>query len=213
MSQSQILARQLDQVEDAMNATSTMARQFQSELRNMQAALSTTNRDAQGLSRALQSGVSRAMREIVVDGASLSEAFRGLADRMINSAYRNAMRPIETQIGGAVGRGLSGLLGAIAPFQMGGTMQPFARGGVVNRATPFTMAGGGLGVMGEAGPEAIMPLTRGSDGRLGVQSQSIARPAQITINIATPDVHSFQRSRSQIATQMARALEMGQRNR
>ncbi|MCV2875607.1 phage tail tape measure protein [Rhodobacteraceae bacterium XHP0102] len=213
MSQSQILARQLDQVEDAMNATSTMARQFQSELRNMQAALSTTNRDAQGLSRALQSGVSRAMREIVVDGASLSEAFRGLADRMINSAYRNAMRPIETQIGGAVGRGLSGLLGAIAPFQMGATMQPFARGGVVNRATPFAMAGGGLGVMGEAGPEAIMPLTRGSDGRLGVQSQGMARPAQITINIATPDVHSFQRSRSQIATQMARALEMGQRNR
>lgn len=213
MSQSQILARHLDQVEDAMSATSTMARQFQSELRMMQAALSGTNRDAQGLSRALQTGVSRAMREIVVDGASLSEAFRSLADRMINSAYRNAMRPIETQIGGTVGRGLSGLLGAIAPFQMGGAVQPFARGGVVGRATPFAMAGGGLGVMGEAGPEAILPLRRGSDGRLGVQTQDKARPAQITINIATPDLHSFQRSRSQIATQMARALEMGQRNR
>jgi len=40
---------------------------------------------------------------------------------------------------------------------------------VVDGATPFS-SGGKMGVLGEAGPEAIMPLTRGADGRLGVQS-------------------------------------------
>ena len=47
----------------------------------------------------------------------------------------------------------------------------FASGGIVNRPTLFKFASGGAmqtGVMGEAGPEAIMPLKRGADGKLGV---------------------------------------------
>lgn len=45
----------------------------------------------------------------------------------------------------------------------------FAQGGIVSSPTPFTFGGGQLGVMGEAGPEAIMPLSRGADGKLGVR--------------------------------------------
>jgi lambda family phage tail tape measure protein len=50
-------------------------------------------------------------------------------------------------------------------------IQPFAAGGVVNSPTLFKFANGGagrLGLMGEAGPEAIIPLKRGRDGKLGV---------------------------------------------
>jgi tape measure domain-containing protein len=50
-------------------------------------------------------------------------------------------------------------------------IQPFAMGGIVNRPTLFKYAKGGEmqnGLMGEAGPEAIMPLKRGPDGKLGV---------------------------------------------
>jgi lambda family phage tail tape measure protein len=50
----------------------------------------------------------------------------------------------------------------------GGNIIPFASGGIVGRATPFGMSGGRRGVMGEAGPEAIMPLRRDSQGRLGI---------------------------------------------
>jgi hypothetical protein len=49
-----------------------------------------------------------------------------------------------------------------------GNIIPFANGTVVNGPTMFPMAGGKSGVMGEAGPEAIMPLRRGPNGRLGV---------------------------------------------
>jgi phage-related minor tail protein len=48
-------------------------------------------------------------------------------------------------------------------------MQFFANGGVVDRTTPFGMANGKTGVMGEAGPEAIMPLARDNTGKLGVR--------------------------------------------
>jgi len=88
---------------------------------------------------------------------------------------------------------------------------PFARGGVVSGPTTFPMQGG-TGLMGEAGPEAIMPLTRGADGRLGVRTQG-GGAVTVNMNITTPDAGGFQRSQGQIATQMARALGRGQRNR
>jgi phage-related minor tail protein len=67
--------------------------------------------------------------------------------------------------------------------------------------------------MGEAGPEAIMPLARGADGRLGVANSGGGRPVNININVSTPDVQGFARSQSQISAQMARALARGERNR
>ena len=71
---------------------------------------------------------------------------------------------------------------------------------------------GGAGLMGEAGPEAIMPLARGPDGKLGVRSGGGAAPT-IVMHITTPDVQGFQRSQSQIAAQMGRALSLADRNR
>ena len=62
----------------------------------------------------------------------------------------------------------------------GGALQPFATGGVVTRPTFFKFANGGQmknGVMGEAGPEAIMPLKRGPDGRLGISMYTASRKA------------------------------------
>jgi Phage-related minor tail protein len=53
----------------------------------------------------------------------------------------------------------------------GGSVIPFATGGVVGGPTVFPMSGGRVGLMGEAGPEAIMPLKRGSNGKLGVVAE------------------------------------------
>jgi lambda family phage tail tape measure protein len=102
------------------------------------------------------------------------------------------------------------------PFAAGGAfsqgkVRPFARGGVVAAPTSFPMRGG-QGLMGEAGPEAILPLARGADGRLGVQSSG-GRAVTVVMNISTPDVQGFQRSQTQVAAQVGRALARGQRNR
>ena len=62
-----------------------------------------------------------------------------------------------------------------------GSVVPFASGGVVNSPTNFGMSGGRTGLMGEAGPEAIMPLTRMSGGKLGVKAEGGG--GNITINL------------------------------
>lgn len=60
----------------------------------------------------------------------------------------------------------------------GGNVVPFAQGGVVHRPTLFPMARG-MGLMGEAGPEAVMPLRRDAQGRLGVHGGG----ASVTVNL------------------------------
>jgi len=63
-----------------------------------------------------------------------------------------------------------------------------------------------------AGPEAIMPLSRGADGRLGVKASG-GSSVNVTMNIKTPDAQSFQRSEAQIAAQMSRLMGRAQRNK
>jgi lambda family phage tail tape measure protein len=62
---------------------------------------------------------------------------------------------------------------------------PYAKGGIVNKPTMFAYANGGagkFGLMGEAGPEAIMPLSRGANGKLGVAAQG-GGSNMITVNV------------------------------
>ena len=68
----------------------------------------------------------------------------------------------------------------------GGGVKAFASGGIVTRPTPFKFASGGSfksGLMGEAGPEAIMPLKRGSDGKLGVTMNGGGGAGDTVVNI------------------------------
>lgn len=68
---------------------------------------------------------------------------------------------------------------SLGSTSLGSIATPFASGGVVSGATPFSYGGGKLGVMGEAGHEAILPLARTPSGDLGVQASS----APVYINI------------------------------
>ena len=61
-------------------------------------------------------------------------------------------------------------------------IQKFARGGIVDKPTMFPFAKG-IGLMGEAGPEAIMPLRRGRDGRLGVQATNGGGGVSVVVNV------------------------------
>jgi lambda family phage tail tape measure protein len=84
---------------------------------------------------------------------------------------------------------LGGIPDYSGAFAKGGTFAqngivPYANGGIVSRPTMFKFARGGAmatGVMGEAGPEAIMPLKRGADGKLGVAS---AGGSGVTVNVS-----------------------------
>jgi hypothetical protein len=109
--------------------------------------------------------------------------------------------------GSGIGDFFSGLFNANGnAFNQSGLI-PFANGGIVSRATPFAFGGGQLGVMGEAGPEAILPLKRGSNGKLGVQGGGNV----IYMTVNATDAGSFMRSSGQIAKGLQRQLNQAQR--
>lgn len=197
--------------------TGALVAGFDSELRRMRVALAATGKDVATLERGLSKGLRRAFDGVVFDGMKLSDAMRTVARSLVNTTYSAAMRPVTNHFGGMIAQGVGSLVQGLLPFAEGaafsqGRVMPFAKGGVVSGATTFPMRGG-LGLMGEAGPEAIMPLARGPDGRLGVQGASGGGGPTVVMNISTPDAESFRRSQSQIAAQMSRAISAGNRNR
>lgn len=211
------LAQQVAALEQSLGGAQLMAAAFDAELGRMRESMVFTGREVSTLSLSIGGGLRRAFDGLVFDGMKLSDALKSVAQTMVNSVYNIAMRPVQQAVGGAVANGVNGLLSGLFPFEKGGSfvqgrVMPFAKGGVVSSPTQFPMRNG-RGLMGEAGPEAIMPLTRGADGRLGVQAQGGGRPVSIVMNVTTPDVQGFARSQSQIAAQMARALARGDRNR
>jgi lambda family phage tail tape measure protein len=59
---------------------------------------------------------------------------------------------------------------------------PFAMGGIVDKPTIFPFAKG-IGLMGEAGPEGILPLKRGADGKLGVIASGGGGSTTINVSV------------------------------
>lgn len=180
-------------------------------------ALAGLVKDMSGLERGMRSGLKGAFEDLVFEGGKLSDVLKDAANSVIRSTYNQAVNPVIDGIAGSVSNGIGDFVGGLFGFAKGGSfsqgrVMPFANGGIVNGPVTFPMRGG-TGLMGEAGPEAIMPLTRGADGKLGVRSAGGGRPVSVVMNISTPDAQSFQRSQGQIAAQMARALNRGNRNR
>ncbi len=165
---------------------------------------------ANAFSRAMTS----AFTASVVGGKQFDDVLKSLTLRISDLAVRLAFRPLERSITGGIESLLSGLTGVgnaagVSAQSVAGGVNAFASGGVIGTPTYFPMMQG-VGLAGEAGPEAIMPLRRGPDGRLGISGHGGGN--HVTIQIATPDLESFRRSESYITGQIARAVSRGQRS-
>jgi phage-related minor tail protein len=163
------------------------------------------------LGRQFSAALGGAFDGLVLKGRSLGDVLRSLGLALSRIAFQAAFRPLEQTFGNFLSHLLSGFA-----FQQGGVIRqglpvPFAGGGIIAAPTFFPLAGGRIGLAGERGAEAIMPLARGPDGRLGVTASG-GSGVNVTVNIATPDVESFQRSQTQIAAMLARAVAQGRRN-
>ena len=175
-------------------------------------ALQTELRRAAGLGRQFSNALVGAFDGIAIKGKNVSDVLRTLALRLSDIVLKAALRPLEQGFGNLVTGLLSGGIG----FAKGGVIRqglpvPFASGGIIQSPISFPLAGGRMGIAGERGAEAIMPLSRGPDGRLGVAARGGAG-MNVTFNVSTPDAQSFARSETQIAAMLARAVSLGQRN-
>ena len=117
--------------------------------------------DAARYGRQFSSALITAFEGVALRGKSLGDVLRSLALSLSRMALQAAFRPLE--------QGLTSLFGGLfsggLAFAKGGVVQnalpvPFAAGGVIASPIAFPLAGGRMGLAGERGPEAIMPLAR-----------------------------------------------------
>jgi phage-related minor tail protein len=153
--------------------------------------------------------MTQAFSSSVTSGQKFDDVLKSLALKMSDLAAKSALQAGA----GAMTSGISSLVSSLFGASKAGasdTVKAFASGGVIGTPSYFPMPGGGTGLAGESGPEAIMPLQRAADGSLGVAAQGGGNT--IHVQIATPDLDGFRRSESYVTGQIARAVARGQRS-
>lgn len=168
---------------------------FRSELGDVSVELDRIGDLADGVAKSL----SRAFRGAVLDGKSLNSVLGQVARSFADIALQAAFKPLGTLVSGLV----ESVFTATNP-----AVTPFAKGGVVAAPSYFPL-GRDLGLMGEAGAEAILPLQRGSDGRLGVAGGGTS--VNVTFNVTASDARSFAASEAEISAMLLRAVRRGAR--
>ncbi|MGV8954023.1 MAG: phage tail tape measure protein [Cypionkella sp.] len=171
---------------------------FREELSDVSLELGRIENLADGVARSISSG----LRGALTEGKSFKSLLGDIAKSFSDIALKAAIQPLGNLVGGLVGN----LFAATNPALGGVT--PFAKGGVIASPSYFPM-GGGLGLAGEAGAEAIMPLQRGSDGRLGVAGGGGA--VNVTFNVTASDARSFMTSEADVSAMLLRAVKRGTR--
>ncbi|WP_350333387.1 phage tail tape measure protein [Coralliovum pocilloporae] len=162
-----------------------------------------------------QSSIERAFNSAISGGRSFDQVLKQLALSISSLALKQALAPVTQGLTQALTGSFGNLTGSVLPFARGGVIdsgrvRPFAKGGVLSAPAFFPLAGG-VGLAGEAGPEAILPLSRGPDGRLGVRSETGSKPLSVVMNVTTSDAASFRRSEAQVTAMLARAVGRGRR--
>jgi lambda family phage tail tape measure protein len=160
--------------------------------------------------------ITNAFAKGIVEGKRFEDVLRSVGRSMTESLLKSALKPLQTSLSSLFGSGVKGLTGLFTgSFGLGAgatvPVAPFAEGGVIASPAYFPL-GRGLGLMGERGSEAILPLSRGADGRLGVRASGEARrPLNVVVQVSTPDADSFRRSEAQVSAAIARAVARGGR--
>jgi len=173
---------------------------FAAELGDVSRELERIGALADGVARSL----TNAFRGAILDGKSLKSVLADIGRAFADIALRAALKPVGSMISGAV----DSLFAATNPA-LGG-VRPFAKGGVLAAPAYFPL-GRGFGVAGEAGPEAVLPLARGADGRLGVMAGGSAGAINVTLNVTTPDARGFLGAEAELSAMLLRAVRRGTR--
>jgi tape measure domain-containing protein len=156
------------------------------KLKQLNETIERNKQLAAGIAGAIGQGLGSAMDVLINGTENWGNSLRQIGATVLKDIARQIMQIMVIQpIVKGLSSGLNSLFNANGnAFDQSGLV-PFATGGVVNRPTIFPFANGGgfsMGVMGEAGPEAILPLRRGRNGKLGVQADG-GGSTSVTVNV------------------------------
>ncbi|MCF4097940.1 phage tail tape measure protein [Maritalea mediterranea] len=156
------------------------------------------------LAKSVGDTITDAFTQALVNGKSLKSLLTDIAKAFAQIAVKAALQPVGNMITGFVTDLFKGTNSANPK------VEPFAKGGVLNAPTFFPMQGN-IGLAGEAGPEAILPLKRNSRGQLGVASDAGQAPIMISMTVNTNNAHSFAQAEAEISAGLLGAIKRGQR--
>jgi len=212
------LSSELRGLRAEFDAATSASGRLGKEAKNAFAGIAREGDRASKMGQDLHRALGSAFDDLVVGGRSFQDVLKSLA---VDLAKLAAQDIFGTGVGGGQSGGAGALLGDLfgsipTPNAKGnvfdqGRIHAFAKGGVLSNPALFPMQGG-VGLAGEAGAEAILPLARGADGKLGVASQGGGHALNITFNVTATDAASFKRSESQIAAMLQRTVSRGNRN-
>ncbi len=163
-------------------------------------ALSGVMADLETRSQRFGAALTSALKSATVSGSSLESVLKSLGNKLTDIALSSALKPLENSLSSAVG----GLIGSATS-----SVTAFADGGVVRSPSYFSL-GSDVGLMGEAGAEAILPLRRGRMARSASPPMAAGVHRSSSTSTAT-DAASFKKSEGQITAMLARSVARGQR--
>jgi hypothetical protein len=159
------------------------------KLQQLKQAYEQKKQLAQGIADSIGGGISQAL-DLVINGTeNWGDSLRSIAAGVLKDIARQLLQIMVIQ---PIVKGIAAGIGNLFPSATGnvfapGGVVPYAMGGIVTRPTIFPFADGGgfrTGLMGEAGPEAILPLKRGRGGKLGVAMQGEGGGStNVTVNV------------------------------
>ncbi len=165
LEEEKILARRVVALQEATAAAKTFNEEF---MEGLQPFVDTFQSVGEALGEALSGAFNRASDALTNFLVTGEFDFRQFANAIISDLIRIAVQQAIVRIGASIFGFREG-----AVFE-GGSPVAFADGGVIRSASRFTLPGGGQGVAGENGAEAILPLTRTPGGQLGVRTDGAA---------------------------------------
>ena len=165
------------------------AKEFTEELTESQKLL-------QSIENSIATGLTNAITGLIDGTKSLSQSLSGILKQLGSLLLQFGMKS---------------LVGSIFPSANGNIFAnnkivPFAYGGIVDKPTLFPMANG-AGLMGEAGPEAIMPLRRNASGRLGVEASGGVGNVVVNVDATGSSVQGDQPSANQLGKAIGAAVQ------
>jgi phage-related minor tail protein len=147
-----------------------------------------------------------AVEDMIFDAKSFEDAMQDTIKQIARMLFQElVMKQITQAVVSGVTRGAGAGVQPITVEPQPYILPEFrrAKGGIIDRPTPFAAGGGRTGLMGENGPEAIMPLVRDDQGRLGVGGGG---QQTLVMHIHTPDADSFRKSRGQVLNDARRGF-------
>lgn len=194
---------QLATFNNTLRSSGTAAAKVDQEVAKLTETFDPFQKVVEGVAGTIESELNSAFASVLDGTKTLGEALLDFASNVLAQVAQDLF---AQQFSKPIAAGIAGIFSEKGNVFNSAGVTPFANGGVVSGPTIFPFANG-IGLMGEAGPEAIMPLARGADGKLGVTAANgNSAPNVIINNYSGQDATASSDSAGNLVIEIGRAI-------